>query len=263
MNSMTPLDQFIVVLDHPENPTNIGAVVRAMKNMGFRRLRLVEPAPYTNEDLLRLAHRCDDLVAQIEVFGELETALADAQLVVGTAAIAHAGLRITQDVRGLAAELVQRATGGAVALLFGAEANGLERVALDRCHLLAALPANPEYPALNLAQAVLLFLHEIRLAALPSPVTSTLSPAATQAQLEQLFAVSEEALHAIDFFRYNPAAVMRSLRQLAYRAALQPDEVALLLAIARRILRIARQTPDGKGHASPVAHSPVTPTSDI
>lgn len=244
---MTPLDHFIVVLDHPENPANIGAVVRAMKNMGFRRLRLVAPAPYTDDDLLRIAHRCDDLVAQIERFSDLGEALAEARLVVGTAAIAHAGLRITQDVRGLAAELVQQAPAGPIALLFGAEADGLDRAALDRCHLLAALPANPAYPALNLAQAVLLFLHEIRMAAALAPPTAAPlpaaapPPAATQAQLEQLFAASQEALRAIGFFRYNPAAVMRTLRQLAYRAALRPDEAALLLAIARRTVRAQRE----------------------
>jgi TrmH family RNA methyltransferase len=247
---MHPLDHFIVVLDHPENPTNIGSVVRAMKNMGFHRLRLVAPAPYTDDDLLRMAHRCDDLVAQIERFSNLEEALAEAQLVVGTAAIAHAGLRITQDVRGLATELVQQALAGPIALLFGAEADGLDRAALDRCHLLAMLPANPAYPALNLAQAVLLFLYEIRMAAMSalsiaSPPVASLPvasppPAVTQAQLEQLFAVGEEALRAIDFFRYNPTAVMRTLRQLAYRAALRPDEVALLLAIARRTVRAGR-----------------------
>lgn len=242
---MHPLDQFIVVLDHPENPTNIGAVVRAMKNMGFHRLRLVAPAPYTDDDLLRLAHRCDDLVAQIELFSNLGDALAPARLVVGTAAIAHAGLRITQDVRGLATSLVQQAAAGPIALLFGAEADGLDRMALDRCHLLAALPANPAYPALNLAQAVLLFLHEIRMATAPAPAV-TPPPAATQAQLEQLFAASEAALQAIDFFRYNPAVVMRTLRQVAYRAALRPDEVALLLAIARRTVRTIEPAPAPK-----------------
>ena len=35
------LDQFIVVLHRPRDVRNIGAVVRAMKNMGFARLRLV------------------------------------------------------------------------------------------------------------------------------------------------------------------------------------------------------------------------------
>lgn len=237
---MNPLDQITVVLYRPENPTNIGAIVRAMKNMGFRRLRLVAPAPYTDDDLLRLAHRCEDLVARIEVFATLDAALADTHFVVGTAAIAHARHRVTQDVRGVAADLVRRTAFGPAALLFGAEADGLDRLALARCHLLATLPTAPDYPALNLAQSVLLFLHEIRMTVLSPPPVSA-PPVATQAHLERLFTTSEEALHAIDFFRYNPAAVMHTLRQITYRAMLQPDEAALLLAIARRIVRATGQ----------------------
>ncbi len=236
---MNPLDQIIVILYRPENPTNIGAIVRAMKNMGVSRLRLVQPAPYTADDLLRLAHRCDDIVAGIAIFAKLDAALADLSYLVGTAAIAHAGHRITQDLRGLAAELVTRTAAGPVGLLFGAEADGLDRHALARCHLIAALPTNPAYPALNLAQSVLLFLYELRMAAVAPPAPAVAPPVATQAHLERLFAASEEALHAIDFFRYNPAAVMHTLRQIAYRAALQPDEAALLLAIARRTVRAA------------------------
>ncbi len=240
---MNPLDSIVVILYRPENPTNIGAIVRAMKNMGVSRLRLVQPAPYTADDLLRLAHRCDDIVASIAVFAELDDALADLSYLVGTAAIAHAGHRITQDVRGLAAELVARTAAGSVGLLFGAEADGLDRHALARCHLLAALPTNPAYPALNLAQSVLLFLYELRMAVVTPPVSDAAPPVATQAHLERLFAASEEALHAIDFFRYNPAAVMHTLRQLAYRAGLQPDEAALLLAIARRTVRATSRAP--------------------
>ena len=39
----TSLDAVRVVLYEPQNPINIGAVVRAMKNMGARSLRLVRP----------------------------------------------------------------------------------------------------------------------------------------------------------------------------------------------------------------------------
>jgi len=54
------------------------------------------------------------------------------------------------------------------------------------------------------------------------------------ALLEQLFVRGEEALAAIGFFKYDPPAVMRTLRQIAYRADLRSEEVALLLAIARQ-----------------------------
>ncbi len=153
-----------IVLDRPQNPANIGAVVRAMKNMGFSDLRLVNPAPFERPDLLRYAHRCDDLVAALTIYATLDDALADATYVVGTAALVHPDRPYSTDVRGLAADLVEHAAVGRVALVFGTEADGLDRAALDRCHLIAALPVNPGYPALNLAQSVLIFLHELRLA---------------------------------------------------------------------------------------------------
>ena len=40
------LDQVVVVLDQPQNVVNIAAVIRAMKNMGVSKLRLVNPADF-------------------------------------------------------------------------------------------------------------------------------------------------------------------------------------------------------------------------
>jgi TrmH family RNA methyltransferase len=233
------LDNIVVVLHRPEDPVNIGAIVRAMKNMGFSRLRLVQPVAYQAADLLRVAHRCEDIVDRIEGFASLDDALADMHFVIGTAAIDHPDRRVTGDIRTLARDLAQRAAGARVALLFGPEADGLDRAALDRCHLIASLPANPAYPALNLAQSVLLFLYEVRMAAvdvLPAPAPLAV---AEQAALERLFQATEATLHAAGFFRYDPAAVMRTLRQIAYRAELQPADVALLLAIVRKLGRVA------------------------
>lgn len=228
----------VVVLHRPEDPVNIGAVVRAMRNMGFDQLRLVQPVPYTADHLLRVAHHCEDLVERIQVFETLDAALADIHFVVGTAAIDHRGRRTTGNIRGLAAELAGRAATQRIALLFGPEADGLDRAALDRCHLVAALPTNPDYPALNLAQSVLLFLYEVRMAAIEAPPASPATPAvADQADLERLFLVTESTLRAAGFFRYNPEVVMRTLRQIAYRAALQPADVELLFAMARKMQR--------------------------
>ena len=235
---MSHFDHVVVVLHRPENPLNIGAVVRAMKNMGFGRLRLVQPAPFTADDLLRLAHHAEEVVERIEVFATLDDALADVQFAVGTAAIEHSDYRLTADLRGLAADLWARAEAGVVALLFGSEADGLDRAALDRCHLIVRIPANPEYAALNLAQAALLVLYELRMAAnLPHSAAPPVEPGATHEHLERLFRVSEEALRGIGFFKYNPTAVMHTLRQIVYRAEVSGDEAALLLAIARQVTR--------------------------
>jgi len=237
---LAQFEQIVVVLHQPENPINIGAVVRAMKNMGFSQLRLVQPAPFTADDLLRLAHHAEDVVERIEVFASLEAALADTHFVVGTAAIDHSDYRSTDDLRGLAGELWTRTAAGKVALIFGPEADGLDRQALDRCHLLVRIPTELAYPALNLAQSVLLVLYEMRMAAnLPPSAAPLQATGAAQEHLERLFLMSEEALNAIDFFKYNPAVVMHTLRQIVYRAELRTDEAALLLAIARQVTRIS------------------------
>jgi TrmH family RNA methyltransferase len=205
-----------------------------MKNMGFGALRLVEPRPYERDDLLRVAHHAEDVVDAIAIFPDLDAALADVRYVVGTAAADHPAHRATTDVRGLAADLLRRAAAERIALLFGPEADGLALAALDRCHLTVSLPTNPAYPALNLAQSVLLLLYELRMAdTLPAPAPMP-APPAPQADLERLFAVAEETLAEVGFFKYDRRPVLRSLRQMAYRAALTPADVALLLAIARQ-----------------------------
>jgi len=234
----TNLAAITVVLDHPQDVTNVGAVIRAMKNMGCSDLRLVEPVPLDVPTLRRVAHRCEDLIASMQIYASLDAALADMVYVVGTAALAHRNRPQTQDIRALAPDLVTRAAGGRVALVFGEEANGLDHHALDRCHLLVTLPTNPAYPALNLAQSVLLLLYEVRMATVTSPAApATPAPLAQHQELETLFALNEQALTAIDFLRKHPAHTLRALRQIIYRAQLTQTEASLLMAIVRKIIK--------------------------
>ena len=259
---MQQLDRFVVVLDRPQDPINVGAVVRAVKNMGLSRLRLVRPAPFEREELLRIAHHSEDLLDRIEVFDYLDDALADATFVVGTAAVRHSGHRQTHDVRGLAAALVARSSDETIALLFGTEDDGLDLYALDRCHLVATLPTDAAYPALNLAQSVLLFLYEVRLAARAAgaapPQARPPRARPSHEQLERLFLLGEEALGAIGFFKRSPASAMRAMRQIVFRADLTPTETAMLMAVARQMIYVARSEaatqaqPNGGGAIAPM-----------
>lgn len=232
------LDHVIVILQRPQDALNVGAILRAMKNMGISRLRLVQPEPLDHNTILRVAHHCEDLLGQMTSHATLDDALADLSYVVGTAAIQHRGRAQTHDIRGVAAIVTEQLQLGQVGLLFGQEDDGLNQAALDRCHLLVTLPTNDDYPALNLAQAVLLLLYEVRMAVLAGsiPLTSA-PPSARQADLERLFHLGETTLAALGFFKGNQVAVMRKVRQMAYKARLTPEEVALLLAMVRQVGR--------------------------
>ncbi len=240
------LANFIVILHRPQDVRNIGAVVRAMKNMGFGRLRLVAPVPFDPADLGGIAHRSEDLVAAIETFATLDEAIADVRYVLGTSERAHPGRAMRSDLRPLAAELVARAAAGPVALLFGPEDNGLDNAALDRCHAVLSLPADPAYPSLNLAQAAMLLLYELRMAAAgPSPAPPQRVPA-SGAEIASLVAAAEAALDAIGFVKSGDGtAIMRRLRALLARAEPDSAEAALLTAIAREVVYALRRARGG------------------
>ncbi|MFV9507840.1 MAG: RNA methyltransferase, partial [Oscillochloridaceae bacterium umkhey_bin13] len=195
-------DHITIVLHQPQDVRNLGAVVRAMKNFGFSQLRLVQPCPFDPADLSGIAHRSEDLVAAIQIYPDLTSALADMRYVVGTSERIHAERPMRTDLRQLAAELVGRASQhGGVALLCGPEDHGLDQAAFDRCDSVLRLPTDPRYPSLNLAQAVLLLLYELHLAApitLPEPIARM---PATNAAHEQFAAVLLNALQATGFIK--------------------------------------------------------------
>src|SRR5687768_18426547 len=115
------LDNVCVVLYESQDPINIGAVVRAMKNMGVRQLRLVRPCYYEPNRIEQVAHNTRDIVARIRHFETLEEALADCVRVAAfTARRRSARWEVTRP-REMADEMLEWVERGPVAVLFGRE----------------------------------------------------------------------------------------------------------------------------------------------
>jgi TrmH family RNA methyltransferase len=238
----TPLDNVFVVLNEPQNLVNIAGVVRAMKNMGLSRLRLVQPAEFDAWRIGGIAHRSNDIVDQAQVFESLPEALEDTVFVVGTTARSRTAQRNYVRPREIAPTIVDYAHDNRVAILFGREDRGLGNEALDLCHASAVIPTNPDYSSINLAQAVLLLSYEIFLAhggeEGPLPRGRRATRPATVAELENTYAALEAGLHRIEFYKARePSAIMRTLRTVVSRA--QPDlqEAGLLRAIGFEMLK--------------------------
>jgi TrmH family RNA methyltransferase len=149
-----------------------------------------------------------------------------------------------------AEELLDFAREGPVALLFGREDKGLPNEILDRAHIVVTIPTT-DHASLNLAQAVLIALYELHLSA--ADATRTLAPPrkdappATAEEYEKLFADTESALHAVDFFKTRfHEHIMRSVRTLFYRAAPDSRELALLRAIFIEVIRTIDRITRGK-----------------
>jgi TrmH family RNA methyltransferase len=237
----TSLDAVRVVMFEPQNPINIAATVRAMKNMGASKLRLVNPVEYDPYRLEGIAHDTFDIIEKIERFDTLEEALADCVRVAGFTARRRAAKRRIMAPREAATELLSYAVEGPVALLFGREDSGLPNEALDQAHIAVTIPTT-EHASLNLAQAALVGLYELHLAA--ADATRALrpprkdAPPSRQHEYEMFFADAERALSSIEFFKTRfPEYIIRSMRSLTYRAAPDAREILLMRAIAIEVVR--------------------------
>jgi len=248
------LDNVVVVLDHPQNLVNIAGAVRAMKNMGIYRLRVVNPAEYDTWRIGGIAHRSEDVAEGAEIFDSLRDALADCIHVVGTTARARTAHRNYLRPRDAAPLVVERAREGVVALLFGREDRGLDNDALDLCHSVAIIPTNPEYSSLNLAQATLLLTYEVFLATGgggdPLPRGRRTTRPATVEEMENTYAALEQGLERIDFFKARaPEAILRTLRTMISRAEPDLQEAGILRAIGFEIASYLDRTLGAEGDA--------------
>lgn len=149
---------FTIVLVQPEDNANIGAVARAMKNMGFSSLTLVDPPRFDIERAGITACRALDVLENCRIALSLEDALKDMEDVIGFSA--RRGKN--RPVRLINEWLEEaRATAGKTALVFGPEETGLHEAHSKHCRWLVRIPTNPECSSLNLAQSVLIVLYEL------------------------------------------------------------------------------------------------------
>ncbi|HWB42081.1 MAG TPA: TrmH family RNA methyltransferase [Gemmatimonadales bacterium] len=232
----------ILVLVNPQDIVNIAAAVRIAKNFGIEHMRLVNPETFDPWRIEGIAHNSAEFVAGIEVVDSLEAAIADCVHVALLTARGRTAKRRTLRPREAAAELVERAAAGPVAVVAGREDRGLTNAELDLGHVLVTIPTDPRSSSLNLAQAVAIMAYESWLArggggAPLKPPRKGTAPA-TSAQLEELFGDWRRALWAVDFFKTRRSeSVMRSFREIIHRAAPDGREATLVRAMGIEVVR--------------------------
>jgi tRNA/rRNA methyltransferase len=244
-----PADQVRFVLVAPTHPGNIGAAARAIKTMGFSRLVVVQPRhpDYREQpDAVALATGAADVLAASAAFATLTDALAG----VGTA-FAMTGYDRQfgpplSDLRACAEEAATRASqaGEEIAFVFGTERSGLENEDVERCQRSCAIPANPAFASLNLAQAVQVAAYECQLALRGTAGVQDrqrrFGPDESVAPIEALegfYAHFEQALVAVGALDPDePKRLMQRLRRLFNRARPTQTEIDVLRGVTAAII---------------------------
>jgi tRNA (cytidine32/uridine32-2'-O)-methyltransferase len=230
---------------------NIGAVARAMKNMGLSRLALVRPRRLPDADAFARAAGADDLLGAASVHDSLSEALAGCRLAIGSSARPRTVEWPMVDPPRCARRLLDEAAGGDVALVLGRESSGLTNDELACCQYLVQIPTNPAFSSLNVAAAAQVFAYEIRRALLaagdaPPAKSEPVAPEKAPATLEQMEGFYDHLLRTLIMLGFADPdqcrKLERRLRRLFNRA--RPDRTEL--NILRGILSAAegRKSPE-------------------
>ena len=234
MKKPNALNNIRIVLSHTSHPGNIGAVARAMKTMGLERLYLINPKAFPDPVADARAAGAADVLENAQVCTTLDEALAGTVFAVAVTArrrdLSHEMLSAHQA----ASRMLELADQKEVALLFGTEMSGLSNAELDKCQLLATIPANPEFSSLNLASAVQILAYELRMAFLGEAEVpaAKAQEAASFEDVERFYHHLEQTMIGTGFLDpANPGRLMQRLRRLCARARPEKEEVSILRGI--------------------------------
>lgn len=237
------LNHIRIVLVEPAGALNVGSIARIMKNMGLERLYLVNPrCDHLGGEAQRMAVHAKDLLQKAIVAPSLTAALTDCQKVIATTARPRHIETTMEEPRDCLPWLLADQRQGAV--IFGREDHGLSNEELDCAQRFLTIPINPDYPSLNLAQAVTVCAYELRQIARGKTISAAapMAPAlpeenlASFQNLEGYFQHLEEMLLKVGYLQPHTAAKkMSKFRRLYHRAQLREEDVALLRGILRQV----------------------------
>ena len=229
-----------IVLVGTTHPGNIGAVARAMKNMGQSELVLVNPKRFPHDDAVARASGAADILDNAKIVSTLADALTDCVYVAGASARSRTIDWPCMGPRDCAERMISESRSGKVAAVFGPEQTGLHNDDLDLCHTLLTIPADPKFSSLNLAMAVQIVTYELRVASLldEGPGLEREAPAATAEEMEHFYAHLKQVLEDIRFLDpENPRHLMRRMRRLFIRARPDKNEANILRGILTAVDR--------------------------
>lgn len=235
-----------IVLVEPIGALNVGSIARIMKNMGLTKLVLVNPrCDLASDEARQMAVHAVDILETAQIVESIPTALAGCQQAIATTVRSRSvPILLESPATVLPRLLVPNLQS---ALLFGAEDRGLSNDELKYAQRFICIESNPDYPSLNLAQAVTICVYQLYQSWLEinhdhqTPTTSLPAIAAmpnnaTIEVLEGYYQDLEAMLLEIGYLYPHTVAVkMEKFRRLYNKANLQPEEVAMLRGILRQI----------------------------
>jgi tRNA/rRNA methyltransferase len=241
------------VMVRTSHPGNVGSAARAIKTMGFSNLHLVDPAYQymaKKAEAISLSSGAFDVLEGAQNHESLVNAVGTSQLVFGlTTRDREFGPPAIPLNEAIALASHALLADKPVAFVFGTERTGLDNDDLKHCTHRVWIDANPDYPSLNLAQAMMIVAYSMRqglmnVLEIDSKTTYSEMSSSDDVELADQAAITamldhwQQGLEAIGYLDpQNPKKLMPRLQSLFARTSLQKEEIDLLRGIAKQMLQ--------------------------
>jgi tRNA/rRNA methyltransferase len=230
-----------IVLVEPAGELNIGSIARIMKNMGLNQLVMVNPqCNHLSESAQIMAVHGLNVLENAQICDSLTTALTGCKKAIATTARPRGIPTPLETPRFALPWLIENDVESA--LIFGPEDRGLSNEELSYAQRFVCIPANPEYPSLNLAQAVAVCTYEIYQASqlkMATDITESellINNLAPIDELDGYYQHLESVLSKINYiYPHTAQNRMEKLKRIFNRNNLQSQELSMLRGILRQI----------------------------
>ena len=215
-----------IVLVDTIHPGNIGSVARAMKTMGLSRLSLVNPRVFPSGDANALAGNATDVLEDAQIFSSIKEAIKDSTFVYATSSRDRTIQWPIMNASSAAKKICDEVSSEKeISIIFGKEDRGLTNTELEFANNLIEIPANPEYPVLNLAMSAQIISYEIFKVFNNENVKEWRDyPEVNSEQLQRLIDHFIDTAVEIDVIDpSNPKKIISRIKRMFTR--LQPDEM--------------------------------------
>jgi tRNA/rRNA methyltransferase len=179
-----------------------------------------------------MAMHAQDLLAAARVVDSFEEAVKGADVVVATTG--KPGAHMDSHVRNpyynpKELRAILEKSSGTVALVFGREDCGLVNDIMERCDIVAYIPASVDYPIMNLSQAVAIFMYEL------SGFQGGNIRLATSESMGIFYKHFDTLLDDIGYPEHKKDKTMMMIHRVYGRAMLNSRECYTMLGVIREI----------------------------